>query len=156
MLLARDLMTNDVRTIHNQVTVAQAIALMQSEHVRSLIVICPEDADGYGIMTERDIIYQVIAPQRDPTNVRVNEIMRKPCISVHPDLEVHEVAQVFADTGIQRAPVIVNHELLGVISITDLLMKMDVGSQPTIDTLSRHLQEALFHARGHEPAEPGV
>ncbi len=156
MLTARDVMTDAVRTVRSEVTVAQAIALMQTQQVRSLIVICPDTQEGYGILTARDIIYRVIAPQRDPSTVRVQDIMRRPCISIHPDLNLNEVAQTFADTGIQRAPVMLEDQLLGVISITDLLSKIEVGPQPAIDTLSLHIQEALMHARGHEPKEPDV
>ncbi|MCM1984652.1 CBS domain-containing protein [Lyngbya confervoides] len=147
MLRARDLMTENVLSIHSSVTVAQAIALMQMENVRSLIVICPEDSSSLGIITERDIAYHIIAPQVDPETVLVRDIMRKPCICATPELTLSEIAQIFAETGIQRAPVIEGDELLGIISTTDLLMKLEVGQQQPVDPLSRRIQEALRHAR---------
>ncbi|WP_404790256.1 CBS domain-containing protein [Altericista sp. CCNU0014] len=147
MLKAKDIMTENVLTILSTVTVAQAIALMQDKKIRSLIAVCPDEPARYGIVTERDIVYKVMAVGTDPSLVKVGDIMRQPCIEVHPELNLQEVAQLFADSGIQRAPVIDRGELLGIISATDLVMKTDVGEQIAIDTLSLRIQEALNHAR---------
>jgi CBS domain-containing protein len=153
MLKVKDIMTQEVLTIASSVTVAEAIALMQKTKVRSLIVICPDEAIEYGIVTERDIVYKVLSTNTDPTTLSVREIMRHPCISVHPEMSIPEVAQLFSDTAIQRAPVIEEGTLLGVISVTDILMKINVGTQPVVDTLSLRIQDALHHARlvcGHQ------
>lgn len=150
MLYARDLMTEDILSISSEVSVAEAIALMQMEKVRSLIVLDPEEElNGLtcGILTERDIVYKVIAPGLNPKSIRVANIMREPCITVHPDQTIQEVALLFADTGIQRAPVMVGDTLIGVISATDLIMKLDMGLQTPADILSRRIQEALLHTR---------
>jgi CBS domain-containing protein len=147
MLQVKDIMTEAVLTIPASVTVAQAIALMQQQKIRSLIVICPDEPAEYGIVTERDIVYKVLSAETDPATLLVRDIMRHPCISVHPEMSVPEVARLFADTAIQRAPVIEDGTLLGVISATDLLMKINVGAQKMVDTLSLRIQEALHHAR---------
>ena len=147
MFRATDIMTEQVFTISSSATVAQAIALMQAKKVRSLIVDRAHDLDTYGILTERDVVYNVTASGQDPNQIPVHKIMRKPCIVVKPDLNIEQVAQLFADTGIQRAPVIRDRELLGIISVTDILMKSDVGAQPLADALSRKIQNALRHAR---------
>lgn len=147
MLKARDLMTEDVLTISSEATVAQAIALMQAEKVRSLIVVCPKMPEPYGILTERDILYRVVAPDLDPALIIVGDIMRQPCISIQPDHSIQEVAQLFSYSGIQRAPVIESETLLGVISATDIVMKLDLGNQKPADRLSRQIQEALRHSR---------
>ena len=147
MFQATDIMTEEVFTISSSATVAQAIALMQEKKVRSLIVDRAHDLDSYGILTERDIVYNVMASGRNPNQTPVHKLMRKPCIVVKPDLNIVQVAQLFADTGIQRAPVMRDGKLLGIISVTDILMKSAVGSQPLADVLSRKIQDALRHAR---------
>lgn len=147
MLKVKDIMTEEVLTIASSVTVAEAIALMQQKKVRSLIVICPNEPVTYGIVTERDIVYKVLSTNTDPATLTTREIMRQPCISVHPEMNIPEVAQLFADTAIQRAPVMEDGTLLGVISVTDILMKINVGKQQAVDTLSLRIQDALQHAR---------
>ena len=102
---AADIMTTKVFTIDSMATVAEAIALMKAKRVRSLIVE-PEEDGVYGIVTETDIVYTIAAKDADPEAVLVYQIMTKPCIVVNPDLELKNVARLFAKTGIARAPVI--------------------------------------------------
>ncbi len=147
MLKARDIMTQDVILIRDSATVAQAIALMQHHKVRSLIVVHTDQQTGYGIVTERDIVYRVMALGEDPNQIGIRGLVREPCITAHPDLSLEEVAQLFSATGIQRAPVIHEQKLLGIISVTDLLMKT-YRDQPTqTDRLSRQIEDALHHAQ---------
>ncbi len=143
---AADIMTKEVLTIHSSATVAQAIALMQNKKLRSLIVEPSDDSDAYGIVTETDIVYGVTAKEKDPEQVRIHQIMTKPCIVVNPDLSVANVARLFAETGIQKAPVI-KDKLLGVISVTDILMKIKVTPLSSGDILSQRIGEALLHTR---------
>jgi CBS domain-containing protein len=142
---AADIMTTKVFKIDSLATVADAIALMQDKKVRSLIVEPGED-QAYGIVTETDIIYKVATKDVDPELVMVHQIMTKPCIVVNPDLELKNVARLFAETGINRAPVI-RERLLGIISVTDLLMKSKITSQPVSDSLSSKIRETILHNR---------
>lgn len=143
---AADIMTKEVLMIHSSATVAQAIAMMQNKKLRSLIVEPSDDSDAYGIVTETDIVYAVTAKEQDPEQVRIHQIMTKPCIVVNPDLSVANVARLFAETGIQKAPVI-KDKLLGIISITDILMKIKVPQLSSGDILSQKIGEALLHSR---------
>ena len=86
----------------------------------------------YGIVTETDIVYKVAAHGHDPKEMRVYQIMTKPCIVVTPELGVEYVARLFATTKIRQAPV-VQERLLGVISITDILCKSDFVEKPKTD-----------------------
>jgi CBS domain-containing protein len=119
---ASDIMTKDVVTIRSSATVADAIQLMQERGWRSLIVDRENEQDAYGILTETDIAYKVTAAGADPHRVLVKAVMTKPCIVVNPDLSVENVAKLFANHHLLRAPVI-QDRLLGIISISDLLVK---------------------------------
>ncbi len=121
-LKAKDIMTTEVVTIEPSATVAEAVALMKEKGLRALIVERTNEEDAYGIVTETDIVYKVVAQGLSPQSVLVREIMTKPCIVVNPDLSVENVARLFALTGIRRAPVI-QERLLGVISVTDIIRK---------------------------------
>lgn len=121
-LKAKDIMTTEVVTIDPSATVAEAVALMKEKGLRALIVERTNEEDAYGIVTETDIVYKVVARGLSPQSVLVREIMTKPCIVVNPDLSVENVARLFARAGIRRAPVI-RERLLGVISVTDIIRK---------------------------------
>lgn len=142
---AADIMTTKVFTINSLASVADAIALMREKKVRSLIV-DPSEDQAYGIVTETDIIYKVASKDLDPESVMIYQIMTKPCIAVNPDLDLKNVARLFAETGIARAPVI-QKKLLGMISTTDLIMKSRIAKLDTTDPLSSRIQENLLHSR---------
>jgi CBS domain-containing protein len=141
-----DIMTSRVFTINNLVTVAEAIAEMKNHQVRSLVVKPSSNDNTYGIITETDIVYNIIAKERDPETIFVYQIMTKPCITVSPDLSVLDVARLFAETGIEKAPVI-QEQLLGMISATDLIMKLKVREQTPSNQASAKIREAILHER---------
>ncbi|MDV3349997.1 CBS domain-containing protein [Leptolyngbyaceae cyanobacterium CCMR0082] len=132
MMAAREIMTQDVVSISGSATVAEAVALMKEKGLRALIVDRRNEDDPYGMVTETDIVYKVAAHGHDPKEMRVYQIMTKPCIVVTPELGVEYVARLFANTKIRRAPV-VQGRLLGVISISDILRKSDFVEKPKKD-----------------------
>ncbi|MBE9047541.1 CBS domain-containing protein [Pleurocapsales cyanobacterium LEGE 10410] len=143
---ASDIMTKEVLIIHSSATVAEAIAMMQHKKLRSLIVEPNDDSNDYGIVTETDIVYLVLAREIDPKQVKIRQIMTKPCIVVDPDLSLPEVGRLFAEAKIQKAPVI-KDKLLGIISVTDILMKTKVAQLSPTDILSQRIGEAVVHSR---------
>ncbi len=146
MVQAQDIMTTDVETIRGSATVADAVKKMNDLCLRALIVERRSEEDAYGIVTEADIVYKVAAYGKDPKQVRVYEIMTKPCIVVNPDLGVEYVARLFAQTGIHRAPVI-KDKLLGIISVTDILTKSDFVEKPKSVLLEKRIEVAIEEAR---------
>jgi CBS domain-containing protein len=109
--------------------VADAVKLMKERGLRALIVEPRSDGDPYGMITETDIVYKVTAFGHDSKQMRVYEIMTKPCIVVNPELGVEYAARLFAQTKIRRAPVI-KDGLVGIVSITDILRKSDFVEKP--------------------------
>ena len=129
MMKAEQIMTRDVVTVSGSATVAEAVKLMKDRGLRALIVEPRHEMDPYGMVTETDIIYKVAAFGHDPKEMRVYEIMTKPCIVVNPELGVEYVARLFSQARIRRAPVI-KGSLLGIISISDILKKSDFVEKP--------------------------
>ncbi|MEM6435890.1 MAG: CBS domain-containing protein, partial [Cyanobacteria bacterium P01_D01_bin.115] len=146
MMKASDIMTQAVVTIRGSATVADAVAMMKDKGLRALIVEPRHTADPYGMVTETDIIYKVAAFGHDPRQMRVYEIMTKPCVVVNPDLGVEYVARLFAQTKIRRAPVI-QGQLLGIISISDILRKSDFVEKPKQMFLEDRIEVAREEAR---------
>ena len=146
MLRAADIMTKDVATIRSSATVAQAVEIMKSRGWHALIVERRHNQDAYGIITEADIVYKVIAFGKDPSKVRVHEVMSKPCIVVNPDLGVEYVARLFYEHRLLRAPVI-QGELLGIISLADIISESKFVEQPQELLLEEELRYAIEKAR---------
>jgi CBS domain-containing protein len=132
MLKADEIMTKDVVTIRSSASVAEAVILMKDKVLRALIVEPHYEGDPYGIVSETDIVYKVAAYGHDPKQMRVHEIMTKPCVVVNPELGVEYVARLFANTGIQLA-LVIKGQLLGIISIRDILRKGDFAEKPNLN-----------------------
>ena len=122
-VLVRDIMTTEVVMVDGSATVAEAVRLMKEKGVRALIVDRRSEEDAYGIVTQRDVVYSVMAERKDPTKVKVHEVMTKPLVVVNPDLDAVYVARLMAQKGLSRAPVIYEQKLQGVVSVTDLITK---------------------------------
>ncbi len=120
---AKDIMTTEVVMISGMATAAEAVKLMKENKVRSLIVERRTDDDAYGLITQRDLVYYVAAKGLDPDDVKVYEIMSKPLVVVNPNLDVKYVARLLANHKLSRAPVIGDHSLLGVVSLSDIVNK---------------------------------
>ncbi|MBD2563805.1 MULTISPECIES: CBS domain-containing protein [Nostoc] len=146
MLKASDIMTKDVATIRSSATVAEAVRLLRAMDWKALVVDRRYEQDVYGMITEKDIVYKVIAYGKDPYKVRVYEVMTKPCIVVNPDLGLEYVARLFADHNLQRAPVI-QGKLLGIISLADILANSNFLEQPHTILLEQQLQDEIKKAR---------
>lgn len=145
MVKVLDVMTAPVITIRPVATVAEAIQRMLNHSIHTLIVDRQHPQDAYGILTNLDIVNQVVAFGRDPKRIRVFEIMTKPCIVVNPDLDLEYAARLFRNTGIHAAPVI-QTELLGLLSATDLLKHEAILSSPREVLLTQQLEEAKAKA----------
>lgn len=122
MLKAKDIMTTEVATIQGSAMVAEAIGAMKERKVHALIVKPNGGEKGYGIVTEADIAYKVIAKGADPKALAVRDIMTKPCVTISPDLSVENVARLFANNHIHRAPV-VEKNLVGIVSVSDVAQR---------------------------------
>lgn len=114
-------MTKDVATIDGNATVREAVAMMREKQVRCLIVERRDDEDAYGIVTQRDVVYEVTAWNRDPDEVKVHEIMTKPLVVVNRHLDIRHVARLMANLGLSRAPVIFDGKLQGIVSVSDII-----------------------------------
>jgi CBS domain-containing protein len=122
----KDIMTRNVVTIDGMATVSEAVAKMRSENVTALLVDKRHPSDAWGIVTIPDLVGQVISPGRPPDDTNVYEIMTKPVITVPPDMDIRYVARLLHRIGVRKAPVEDRGELVGVISMSDLVMREGV------------------------------
>jgi CBS domain-containing protein len=123
-LCARDIMQTEVATVLPELSVQDAAALMRHHGVRSLVVEKDSDDDAYGLITYADIVTKVLAQGFEPAEIRVDEVMTKPLIVVNPSLKVEMIARLFAHFKVGHAPVIEDHRLVGIVSMTDLVVEV--------------------------------
>ena len=122
VIRVKDVMKTDFGTIDGIATVAEALRAMKAQKTSVLIVNKRHEDDEYGIINSGDIARHVLAKDRSPERVNVYEIMSKPVISVHPDMDIRYCSRLFADYNLVRAPVIANREVIGMVSPNSLVL----------------------------------
>jgi CBS domain-containing protein len=122
LIRVKDVMKTDFGTIDGVATVADALIKMKSLKTAVLIVNKRNDDDEYGMLTSGDIARHVLAKDRAPDRVNVYEIMNKPVISVHPDMDIRYCSRLFANYNLVRAPVIENNKVVGMVSPNSLVL----------------------------------
>ncbi len=70
----------------------------------------------------QDFVKGVIIPGRSPDDVNVYEIMTKPIITVPADMDIRYAARLIYRAGIRRAPVEEKGEIVGMISLSSLIL----------------------------------
>ncbi|MEQ1740290.1 MAG: CBS domain-containing protein [Methyloglobulus sp.] len=122
VIRVKDVMKTDFGTIDGIATVDDALKKMKSLKTAVLIVNKRHEDDEYGLITSGDIARHVLAKDRAPDRVNVYEIMSKPVISVHPDMDIRYCSRLFADYNLVRAPVIENRTVVGIVSPNSLVL----------------------------------
>lgn len=121
---AGELCNRDVITATRDTSILEAARLMREHHVGSLIII--ESVSGHvrpvGILTDRDIVIEVIAKDVSPGEITVGDAMTFSLLKVTEDENIFDVAQRMRCRGVRRVPVISNDgALVGIIALDDLL-----------------------------------
>lgn len=119
-----DLCRRGVISVDNSTDVTSAAQRMREQHVGFLIVYQLGDPlrRPIGVLTDRDIVLEVIAAKVDPEELTVDDVMtRDPLIASETD-ELSEVLQAMRLAGIRRVPVVdTRGALVGVLAIDDAL-----------------------------------
>jgi len=118
-----DVMKTQIDLIGRTVTVADALREMKHVETKALIVDKRDEDDEYGIVMLSDIARDVLAKDRAPDRVNVYEIMSKPVITVHPDMDIRYCARLFDKFGLSRAPVTKRGHIVGIVSYTDMVLR---------------------------------
>ena len=122
LIRVKDVMKTDFGTIEGVATVADALIKMKTLKTAVLIVNKRNEDDEYGMLTSGDIARHVLAKDRAPDRVNVYEIMNKPVISVHPDMDIRYCSRLFANYNLVRAPVLDNKKVVGMVSPNALVL----------------------------------
>jgi predicted transcriptional regulator len=122
VIRVRDVMKSEVDVVDGMMTVTEALQSMKYPDTRTLIVNKRHDDDEYGVVMFRDMAKKVLARDHSPNRVNIYEIMSKPVISVHPDMDIRYCTRLFDRFGLSRAPVLENQKIIGLVSYTDIVL----------------------------------
>ena len=114
----------EIVTVSKQDSILTAAKRMRQQHVGCLVVV--EDQEGstkpVGILTDRDLVIEVIAAEVDPDDISVGDIMSYELLTAWETDSIWETLQRMRVKGVRRIPVVdENNVLTGILSSDDLL-----------------------------------
>jgi len=118
-ILVKEFMVKNVVTVNSFDSIKETAKKMYVKRVGSAIVL--ENNKPVGIITVRDIVNS-IGPFENSLETQVKKIMSQPLIHIHPDESIIDVAEIMTNKNIHKLPVIINDEVLGIISSSDLVV----------------------------------
>ncbi len=117
--------------------VLKAIQIMAEKRIGALPVL--QGQELVGIVSERDYARKVILLGRSSSDTPVWQIMSTPVTTVSMDEAVHRCMELVTDQRIRHLPVLDQGELVGIVSIGDLVKAVIEEQQQTIDHLERYI-----------------
>jgi CBS domain-containing protein len=124
MILVREIMKRDVKTVGLDATLKEAVAKMNRFSIGSLVVV--SDRKPIGIVTERDIL-RVVEQDLDVSSVKVKEAMSHPLVTITEETNSMDAAEIMVKKQVKRLPVVKHGELVGILTTMEL-----VRSRPTL------------------------
>lgn len=134
---------NNVWSVSPKDTVYKALEIMSEKNVGALIVI---DSDGNiaGLFSERDYARKSALKGKDPQNTEVSELMSTKVLYVNPDQTIQECMALMTGKFVRHLPVVEGKQLVGIISIGDIVNKLISEQQFVIEEFEKYISGRLY------------
>jgi len=119
-----EICTREVVCANAETTVAAAAKLMRQYHIGDVIVTREENGRRIplGIVTDRDIVLGVVAPELSPVALTIGDIMGQELITAGEMEDVFDAVQRMRNKGVRRMPIVQDDgSLVGIVSIDDVI-----------------------------------
>lgn len=128
---------NAVYTVSPESSVYEALEKLEDNNLGSLVVV--ENGNLIGIFTERDYARKVILKGHSSKETHVRDIMTERPIFVTPDSTIEACMQLMSSKFIRHLPVLDNDQLVGVISIGDVVRYIITEKDFIIENLKHYI-----------------
>ena len=119
IMIVRDIMSRNVKTVRPDDTALDAVRKMNKFRIGSVIVV--NSGRPVGIITERNILQDIVEPRHDPATVKAKDIMTRPLITIDSHTAVDEAAKIMATKTIKTLPVVDKDKILGIVTSSDIV-----------------------------------
>jgi CBS domain-containing protein len=128
---------NEVFTIAPEATVLDALKMMAKHNIGALLVMTEDKMEG--IVSERDCIRKVELMGRNAKDTKINEIMTSDVITVDSSQPLEECMSLMIEKNIRHLPVYDGGELVGLLSVRDVLKEVIEVQQMMLSQLERYI-----------------
>jgi CBS domain-containing protein len=128
---------NTIFSIEPDAPVLEAIKRMAEHRIGALLVM--RGTTLVGVMSERDYARKILLQGRSSSQTAVADIMSPSPITVSPDTDVFDCMRLCTDSRIRHLPVVEGEQVVGVISIGDLVKAVIDAQAEEIEHLQRYI-----------------
>lgn len=104
-----------------------------------------------GILTERDILRKVVAPNKTPARMRVKDVMTSPVTTVESETDLDEATALMSEKRIRRLPVVDRGKLVGILTASDILCFLPQMDKILLE-METKAEEYSRAGTGHRPS----
>ncbi len=108
----KDVMHN-ITLVDYSATVQEVARVMAEKNIGSVLI---ERKGIYYILTERDILYKVVAEALDPSEIRAKDIMQPVRYTIDAEASIEKASRIFSRHRIRRLPVMHRGEIVGIVT----------------------------------------
>jgi CBS domain-containing protein len=140
MLTVRDLLkvkSEGIWAISPETSMIDALRFMTEKNVGALLVL--EDGLLTGIISERDFVHRIAEKRSAPLDDSIGDYMTTKVITVTPDQTIEECMKLMTDKRIRHLPVMANDQILGIISIGDVVKGIISEQSSMINNLQDYI-----------------
>ncbi len=133
-----EIMVQKVITVDADATVREAVKIMNQHEIGCLIA--TEPGRIVGIITERDLLKKVLEESKDPTKIKVREIMSKKLVVATPTMNVTDAVRLMLKCNVKKLPIVVDGHLVGLMTLTDIARAAHI--EPQVVNLIKELSRS--------------
>lgn len=140
----------DVACCSPQTMAVEAAQMMRRHHTGDLVVVDDTRTEPLGVITDRDLVVEVLAKGLDPAMTTVGTLIRTPVVIARSDEDSTAVLERMSAQGVRRIPVVgKNGKLLGIVTVDDMVKHLAEDANLLTQIISR---EQIREARTRRSA----
>ena len=136
VLVAKDIVEKEFLSLSRETTALEGARQMKAKR-HGYAIIASSTGSPEGIVTEWDYLSKIVAEGRDPSHVKLGEIMTSDLVSVDANVGLDQVAQLMTQKGIRRVLVLKDRKVIGVITAAVMLSRLKEYVDKVSSTIAR-------------------
>ncbi len=116
-----EFMGTKIEFVDHEDSVYEAVEKMVDRRIRWVVVKFPGEETNFGVITQRDIVFKVLAKNINPKKIKAFEIASRPVICIDKDMDFKDASKMMEKSNIARLIVCDKGRIAGVISMLDVM-----------------------------------
>ncbi|TMI14658.1 CBS domain-containing protein [Candidatus Bathyarchaeota archaeon] len=136
VLVAKDIVEKEFLSLSRETTALEGARQMKAKR-HGYAIIASSTGSPEGIVTEWDYLSKIVAEGKDPSHVKLGDIMTSDLVSVDANVGLDQVAQLMTQKGIRRVLVLKDRKVIGVITAAIMLSRLKEYVDKVSSTIAR-------------------